>query len=159
MILLASNAHGTARLPPLITGKSETPRCFKNVTNFLMKYVANRKAWIQRPSLLTHLCHNEFQNIKDFTFHWPEYCSSPRHKLSDECENYVFPPDCTSILQPLDQRIMRSFKHYYHKQLARKTISMIDHKLLHDAATLMMVNVLDAQHFIAGSWCCVTHKQ
>jgi hypothetical protein len=33
---------------------------------------------------------------------------------------------------------------------------MIDHKLLHDAA-LMKVNVLDAVHFIAESWCCVTH--
>jgi hypothetical protein len=33
---------------------------------------------------------------------------------------------------------------------------MIYHKLLHDA-TLMKVNVLDALHFIAESWCCVTH--
>jgi hypothetical protein len=34
---------------------------------------------------------------------------------------------------------------------------MIDHKLLHDATTLMKINVLDALHFIAESWCCVTH--
>jgi hypothetical protein len=33
---------------------------------------------------------------------------------------------------------------------------MIDHKLLHDA-TLMKVNVLDALHFIAKSWHCITH--
>jgi hypothetical protein len=33
---------------------------------------------------------------------------------------------------------------------------MIGHKLLHNA-TLMNVNVLDAQHFIGESWRCVTH--
>jgi hypothetical protein len=33
---------------------------------------------------------------------------------------------------------------------------MIDHKLLHDA-TLKKVNILDALHFIAESWRCVTH--
>jgi hypothetical protein len=33
---------------------------------------------------------------------------------------------------------------------------MIDHKLIHDA-TLMKVNVLDAQHFTAESWHCVIH--
>jgi hypothetical protein len=93
-----------------------------------------------------------------FTCHWPVFCSPLRHKLSEECENDVFPPDCTSILQLLDQRITRSSKRYYHKQHARKTISMIDHRLLHDA-TLMKVNVLDAQHFVAGSWHFVTHKQ
>jgi len=56
--------------------------------------------------------------------------------------------NCTSILQPLDQGIIRLFKHYYHKQLATKTSDIIDHRLLHDA-TIMKVNVSDAQHFTA----------
>jgi len=62
--------------------------------------------------------------------------------------------NCTSIFQPLDQEIIRLFKHYYHKQLARKTSYIIDHRLLHDA-TIMKVNVSDAQHIIAESWHCV----
>jgi hypothetical protein len=41
-------------------------------------------------------------------------------------------------------------------QLLRKTISIIDQKLLHDAA-FMMVNIFDAQHLIAQTWRCVTH--
>jgi hypothetical protein len=57
---------------------------------------------------------------------------------------------CTSILQSHDQGIIKSFKHYYHNQLVSKTISMIDQKLLHDA-TLMKVNLLDAEHLV-GSW-------
>jgi hypothetical protein len=41
MILLAYNADGTTRLPPLIIGKSESPCCFKIIRNFLTKYVTN----------------------------------------------------------------------------------------------------------------------
>jgi hypothetical protein len=33
---------------------------------------------------------------------------------------------------------------------------MMDHKLLHDG-TPMKVNVVDAQHFNAETWCCVTY--
>ena len=47
-------------------------------------------------------------------------------------ENVVFPPGCTSILQPLELGIVRSFKHYW-KQLTRKNTSMIDYKFPHDA--------------------------
>jgi len=64
--------------------------------------------------------------------------------------------NCTSILQPLDQGIIRLFKHYYHKQLARKSSDIIDHRLLHNA-TIMKVKVSDKQHFIAELWHCVKH--
>jgi hypothetical protein len=60
------------------------------------------------------------------------------------------PPYCISILQPPDQGIIRSFKQYYHKQHLRKTISVIHHKLLHDA-TFIKINILDAQHFTEES--------
>jgi len=62
--------------------------------------------------------------------------------------------NCTSILQPPDQGIIRLFKHYYQKQLARQTSDRIDHMLLHDT-TIMEVNVSDEQHFIAESWHCI----
>jgi hypothetical protein len=38
----------------------------------------------------------------------------------------------------------------------RKSISVIDHRLLHDARP-MKVNVLNALHCISESWCCVIH--
>lgn len=49
-----------------------------------------------------------------------------------------FPSYCTSMLQPYDQRIIRSFKHYFHNQLPEKTISVINYKSLH-YATLMKI--------------------
>jgi hypothetical protein len=45
-VLLACNADGTDRLPPLVIGKSENPCFFKNVRQLPTKYVVNRKAWV-----------------------------------------------------------------------------------------------------------------
>jgi hypothetical protein len=114
------------------------------------KYVANRKAWVTQAIFTDYLsaldAKMSSQNRKILLF--LDQCAAHPQDTSY--------PNCTSILQPLDQGIIRSFKHYYHKQLVRKTIYMIDHKLLH-GATLMKVNVLDALHLIAESWRCVTH--
>jgi hypothetical protein len=85
-----------------------------------------------------------------------DLCAAHPQDTTKECETSVFPPNNTSILRSIDQGIIRSFKHYYWKQLVRKTISMIDCKLLHDT-TLRKTNVLDAQHFIVEPWHCVTY--
>jgi DDE superfamily endonuclease. len=81
--------------------------------------------------------------------------------FGDQCATYqqiagtflscVLPQNCTSILQSLDQGIIGSFRHYYCKQLARKTVLRIGCKLLHNAPTLMKVNVEDALHFSVES--------
>jgi hypothetical protein len=161
VLLLAYSADGTVRLPPLVIGKSENPHSFKNVRKLPTKYVANRKAWI------THAIFTDYLRALDAKM------SSRSRKLLvfvDPCAAYsgcrvpknakvmFVPPNCISIFQLLDQGISTSFKHYYCKQLVRKIISVIDHKLLHDALT-MKVNVLDAQHFIVESWCSLTNKQ
>lgn len=48
------------------------------------------------------------------------------------------------ILQPPDHN--QVIKHNYDKQFLSKTISVIDHKVLHDA-TFMQVKVLDTLNF------------
>jgi hypothetical protein len=63
-VLLACSADGTDKLPPLDIGKSENPRCFKNVRQLPTKYVANRKAWVTQAIFTDYLtcirCQNEF---------------------------------------------------------------------------------------------------
>jgi hypothetical protein len=48
-VLLACNADGTDKFPPLLTGKSENAHCLKYVRKLPTEYVVNRKA---QPSLL-----------------------------------------------------------------------------------------------------------
>jgi hypothetical protein len=45
-VLLACNADGSDKLPPLVTGKYTSPHCFKNVKNLPAKYDANTYSWI-----------------------------------------------------------------------------------------------------------------
>jgi hypothetical protein len=97
---------------------------------------------------------------KDPASHLPVCCSSLRYKLLNITWKLHFSPKCTTnILQTLDQGIIRSFKHYYYKQLEIKSISMIDHTSCFMFATLKKLNALDAQLFIAESWCSATHTK
>jgi hypothetical protein len=95
-----------------------------------------------------------------FNFQLNQKCLSDKCSVHSQDTSYLknvkfilFLPNCTSIFQSLDQGIIGSFKPYYYKQ-PEKTMSITDHKLLHDA-TLIEVIVLGAQHFITESWCCV----
>jgi hypothetical protein len=58
----------------------------------------------------------------------------------------VFPTTASASSSHINKGIIWSHKHYYHKQLVRYTVSLIDHKLLHNA-TLMKLTVVDATHF------------
>lgn len=42
-VLLAANEDGSEKLPPLMIGRSEKPRCFAKVKYFPFKYKANKK--------------------------------------------------------------------------------------------------------------------
>jgi hypothetical protein len=41
IVLLACNADGNDKLPPLVTGKYKSPHCFKNVKRLPTNYEAN----------------------------------------------------------------------------------------------------------------------
>lgn len=50
-VLLCANASGTEKLKPLEIGKSQNPRCLKNVQTFPAHYEANKKAWMVTKSV------------------------------------------------------------------------------------------------------------
>jgi hypothetical protein len=67
-----------------------------------------------------------------------------------------FSSNCMSILQTLDHRTIRSFKHYYCKQLVRGMFSVIDHKVLHSA---MMHYIPQQNHGAVSHMTSVNHFQ
>ena len=58
-----------------------------------------------------------------------------------------YPPNCTSILQPLDQGIIRAFKNHYRAKMLNKIISKIDRIEVEED-----INVLDALWLISAAW-------
>jgi hypothetical protein len=106
----------------------KTPGALK-MSELNTKFVLNRKS-------------NGFPKQKDSTFCWPMRCLSLRLKSPKELESCVFPTDYTSIVKPLfpwNNLVMKTLL----QAICKKTVSVIDYKVLHDAA-LMKVNVWDA---------------
>ena len=59
---------------------------------------------------------------------------------------------CTSVVQPMDQGVIRSLKCHYRKQLLNKIIFCMD------TAQPATISLLDAIQFLDDSWKSVTQK-
>jgi hypothetical protein len=71
MVLLACNADGIDKLPPLVIGNSENPCCFKNIRKLTIKYVV-KKAWFTQDIFAHYLraldAKISFQDMKSLFF-------------------------------------------------------------------------------------------
>ncbi|UYV79516.1 TIGD1 [Cordylochernes scorpioides] len=127
-ILFCSNASGDYIMKPLVINKSKMPRAFKgvNINNLPVYWRANKKAWVTA-AMFTEWFHEFF--IPDAK----KYLSSkglpfkvlllidnaPGHPQDLEYENVkvkFLPKNTTSLLQPLDQGIISTFKDLYIKR-------------------------------------------
>jgi hypothetical protein len=157
-VLLACNADGTDKLPPMVIGKYKNPRCFKNVRTLPTKYEANKNSWITAKLFEDYLIHLDRKmggkNRKILLF--IDQCAAhPKNVFLRNIEVVFLPAHCTSTLQPLDLGIIHAFKFHYRKLLVRKTVAMVDGGLLQDA-TKMKLSVLHAMNFIAEAWRLIT---
>ena len=64
-----------------------------------------------------------------------------------------FPKNCTSVLQPLDQGIIKSFKGQYRSKMLKTIISMSDR-----VETVEDITLLDALYYVKSAWSLVTAK-
>ena len=82
-------------------------------------------------------------------------CSA--HKIDDpglQCIELVFlPPNTTSAIQPLDQRIIKNFKHYYRRRMLQKIVLAIDADENSTATEVAWsISALDTVNFISAAW-------
>ena len=119
----------TDKLPPLVIEKGRNPNCFKTVRKLFTRYEANTG---NSYYLLVLDSKMVSQTRMTLLFMVQDAVHPPATRLHKNVEVVFVHQNCTSILQPLDHGIIRLFKHYYHKLLARRTTVVIDHKLFHD---------------------------
>ena len=156
-LLLGSNMSGTDKIKPVVMGKSAKPRCFAKINTETLPviYRSNRTAWMT--------C----EIFNEWLFGWDRRMMREGRKvllLIDNCaahnlnRNYsnievqFLPPNTTSVLQPMDQGIIKSFKTHYKSHLLHRLLAEIDR----DQQTSFKVNLLDAIHIVSMAWREVT---
>lgn len=125
------------------------PRCFRYVKSKPIQYVSNSKAW------MTSLIFEQWLLDLDRTFMkknrtillFIDNCSA--HKKIPNLRNIkviFFPPNMTSVIQPMDQGIIKNLKHFYRKQIVMNLLASINRN------TNFKVDYLVASRFLKNAW-------
>ncbi|XP_064103302.1 tigger transposable element-derived protein 1-like [Macrobrachium nipponense] len=170
-LLFGANAEGDCKLKPALIYHSENPRALKGyVKTFLPCYwYSNKKGWMTGSIFKDYIgklekelelyCEKEEIPFKILLI----LDNAPSHPLSIEnlSSNIQFaflPPNTTSLLQPCDQGIIKTFKSYY----LRSTLTDMVARTQTDKMTVKeywkQFTIKDALRFIKESWEKVPRK-
>ncbi|XP_066445361.1 tigger transposable element-derived protein 1-like [Eleutherodactylus coqui] len=135
-LLLGGNTAGDMKIKPLLVYHAENPRALKNIAKASLPVVwkSNRKAWVTLAMFQDWFYHHFIPEVE-------RYCrdknipfnilllldNAPGHPtfLDDFHANVkvVFlPPNTTSLLQPMDQGAIATFKKYYLRRTFRQAL-------------------------------------
>ncbi|XP_067140340.1 jerky protein homolog-like [Centruroides vittatus] len=130
-VMVCGNVTGSHRLPLLIIGKSKNPWCFKGIKKLPVTYKNQKNAWMDTTIFI------EWYNTRKRKF-----------------KVVYLPPNVTSILQPMDQGVIESFKRYYRKALLRMVI--IGEECEKPIQQVYAeINLKDAMYMAAEAWATV----
>lgn len=145
-VLLVAFADGKLE-KPLVIGKSENPRCFKNLkkSQLPVDWMANKDAWMTSAIFEEFLKkfnkRMENENRKIVLFLDDANCH-PRIQLSN-IRLIFLPPYITSFVQPLENGITHNVKLNYRKLMLEHLIANMD--------LTVKIDVLDAITFLSRS--------
>jgi hypothetical protein len=156
-LAVCCNADGSDKLPLLVIGKYENPRCFKNVNrdSFGCKYRSNPKAWMTQVIFLEWLKGFDARMAGRNVLLIMDNCSAhiPLMQLASvvtlrNTTVFYLPPNTTSKIQPCDVGIIRSLKAYYRRRFNRLLIQRLQDKV----ADPEKIDVLEAMHIAVAAW-------
>ena len=135
-LLLCANASGDFMVKPMLVYKSLNPRAFKKTDKNKLPvfWRSNKKAWVT-----AHIFLDWFNNcfVKEVQAYLRRknlsnkalliIDNAPGHPTSMKLENsdieiLFLPPNTTSILQPLDQGLIATFKAYYTRRTFQRIL-------------------------------------
>ncbi len=131
MLAVCCNADGSDKLPLLVIGKYENPRCFKNVNrdNFGCKYRSNSKARMTQVIFLEWLkgfdARMAGRNVLLIMDNCSAHISLMQLAFVVTLRNitvFYLPLNTTSKIQPCNAGIIWSFKAYYRRRFNRLLI-------------------------------------
>lgn len=159
-VVLIANADGTEKYIHVI-GKSKKPRCFKNVKVLPVHYHQQNNAWING-DIWIEILRSLDKKVKREVILFADNCGPHvTNGLNLKNIKLLFFPSNTSVLQPLDQGIIHSFKSNYKKCLISFLIKEIKQRNLNEINKKVRakdIDVLTALTLMKLSWEDVTSK-
>ena len=152
-LLLGGSMLGE-KLNPLVIGRYHSPRCLKGLdrTSLPCSYKDSRNAWMNSNIFRQWLSElNEKmarQRRKILLLVDNAACHRNAGELSN-IEIVFLPPNCTSILQPMDQGVIWSFKCHFRRKLLEFVISSVENGA---EISKQKISILEAMHFAKRAW-------
>ena len=107
--MVAASVTGE-KLPMFVIWKSKSPRCFKNFKHLHCEYKSQKKSWMN-----TEIFEEWVRKLdQKFCADDRNIDNCPAHPLISNLTNVqivFFPPNTTSIFQPMDQGVYAALKH------------------------------------------------
>lgn len=149
-VMIGANMTGSEKLKLLVIGKSRNPRCFKGIKSLEVDYESNSKAWmtgdIYKKWLVSLNKKFARENRKILLF--VDNC--PAHPKNIASLSHIdiayFPPNMTSVVQPMDQGIIQNLKQHYRRRILLKVILRMELK------QTLNITVLDAIRDLSSCW-------
>lgn len=154
--------NGSERRRLLLIGKYRKPRCFpSDLTRLPVTYTNNKTAWMTSTIWIKWLTE------------WDRECRlSDRHicLVIDNClahpsnveltniRQVFFPPNTTSIQQPMDMGVIKNLKHHYRKYLNIRISTTMDCTNSTAQDVLKSFSLLDAIHLLDRAWKSVSSQ-
>ena len=154
-LLLGANMDGTDKLKPLLIGRAKNPRCFKNIKMSALgvDYQSNGNAWMTS-SIFSDFLKKWNRRLgiqKRKVLLFMDNCTA--HKVNMRLANIdikFLPANTTSVIQPMDQGIIASFKVQYRRRMVQSLIHRID------AGLSLDLSLKDAIDLSVAAWRHVT---
>lgn len=170
-ILGTSNYAGTAKLKLAVIGTAKRPRCFPQVHTLPVHWYSNKRAWMTTqifndwykrhflPEARAH-CTRVGLDENCLIVLVLDNCTAhpPAEELNTAHINVKYlPPNCTSLIQPQDQGILRSMKCLYKNLFLNAMLDAVNRGVpLQDF--LKSWNVKDAVYAINSAWAEVSES-
>lgn len=140
----------------LVIGKAFKPRAFKNLNKDTLPvtWKSNSKSWMTSKIMNEWL--EEFDRRigaqkRQILLFLDNAASHPKQNNLRNIKIHFLPPNCTSISQPLDQGIIKNFKHNYRTLILKHLLANIEVSVTANEL-VKRINLLDAVYFIKNAW-------
>lgn len=166
-VALCSNSTGTHKLKPLVIGKAQKPRAFKNVniSSLPVCYKNQKSAWMDEYIFKDWLVNNFVPSVKNHLKILKMPCkailivdNAPTHpegiKIDGESgiQCLFLPPHVTSLIQPMDQGVIECFKRRYRRKLISEILNRMDLENKGLIFALKSINIKDVIYMVATSY-------